>query len=86
MCSVDLRNHGDSPWSSRNDMKAVVADISRFLDKQGIKKINLIGHSLGGKVAVHYALNNVSHEFLLLELIILKLSKKALSKVSLQFI
>lgn len=58
VCAVDLRNHGDSPWNNRSDVAALAVDIGHFLDQQNIKKVNIIGHSLGGKTAVHYTLNN----------------------------
>lgn len=58
VCAVDLRNHGDSPWSNKSDLPTMTADIAHFLDKEKIEKVNLIGHSLGGKIAVHYTLNN----------------------------
>lgn len=53
----DLRNHGDSPHSQVMDYPAMAADIRFFLDQRGIKKVNLLGHSMGGKVAMWFALN-----------------------------
>jgi len=58
VCSLDLRNHGNSPWSERADIPAMAADILAFLDARKIEKVNLVGHSLGGKVSVHFTLNN----------------------------
>jgi pimeloyl-ACP methyl ester carboxylesterase len=54
---VDLRNHGDTlPWSSSMSYEEMVRDVVRFLDAQGIDKIVLVGHSMGGKVAQAMAL------------------------------
>lgn len=58
VCAVDLRNHGDSPFNNRTDIAAMTSDIGYFLNQQNIRKVNILGHSLGGKIAVHYTLNN----------------------------
>lgn len=60
VCAVDLRNHGDSPWSNQFDIETLAIDIGHFLDQQNMRKVNLIGHSLGGKTSVHFTLNNPS--------------------------
>ena len=52
----DLRNHGDSPWGEPMDYPAMVADLLTLLDAQGIERTHLVGHSLGGKVAMWMAL------------------------------
>ncbi|CAL1274449.1 unnamed protein product [Larinioides sclopetarius] len=57
VCIVDLRNHGDSPWSDQSDVAAMAEDIKKFLDTLKVKKAIVLGHSLGGKVAVHFTLN-----------------------------
>lgn len=58
VCGVDLRNHGDSPWSNQTTLEFFTADIAHFLDEQKIEKVNLIGHSLGGRISMHYTLHN----------------------------
>ncbi|GBL73052.1 Protein ABHD11 [Araneus ventricosus] len=57
VCVVDLRNHGESPWSNEVDVGAMAEDIIHLLDKLEAKKAVLVGHSMGGKTAVHVALN-----------------------------
>lgn len=52
---VDLRNHGRSPHSEIWDYASMADDISNLSDQLNLKKINLIGHSLGGKVAMTLA-------------------------------
>lgn len=57
VCIADLRNHGDSPWSKETDIAAMAEDINRLLELLKAPKAILLGHSLGGKVAMHFSLN-----------------------------
>ena len=56
--AVDLRNHGSSPhadamrWAEMND------DLQAYLDLHSLNSVVLMGHSLGGKVAMRYACEN----------------------------
>lgn len=53
---VDLRNHGESPWSDSMDWSDMSSDLADYLETAGISEpISLLGHSLGGKVAMHFA-------------------------------
>ncbi|MDE0470569.1 MAG: alpha/beta fold hydrolase [Ekhidna sp.] len=52
---VDLRNHGKSPHSDEFNYKTMVEDIVELLDDEGLEKVNLLGHSMGGKVAMYLA-------------------------------
>jgi esterase len=52
----DQRNHGRSPHSPVFNYAALQEDLREFLEEQGIGSCILIGHSMGGKVAMHYAL------------------------------
>jgi esterase len=56
--AVDLRNHGESPHSEVFDYDAMVADLRRFSEQQGLSRIALMGHSMGGKVAMQFAFDN----------------------------
>jgi len=56
--SVDLRNHGDSPHEQEMDLPLMASDIVDLMDDLGIAKATLIGHSLGGKIAMQIALNS----------------------------
>lgn len=56
--SLDLRNHGRSPHSPSHDYPAMVADLLALLDKQGLNEVDLVGHSMGGKVAMQFALRH----------------------------
>lgn len=54
----DLRNHGQSPHSEIFDYDAMVEDLDEFIDRHSLKTPVLIGHSMGGKVAMKYTLEN----------------------------
>ena len=56
--SVDLRNHGDSPHEEAMDIPLMAADIIELMDDLRLPSAVLIGHSLGGKVAMQIALNH----------------------------
>ncbi len=52
----DLRNHGSSPWTDGMSYEAMAADVQAALAARGLDRAALIGHSLGGKVAMALAL------------------------------
>ena len=52
---VDLRNHGRSPQSELWDYPAMAEDIYLLVKRLEFNKINLIGHSMGGKVGMTLA-------------------------------
>lgn len=54
--ALDLRNHGASPWSDDMTYQAMAADVLRFIDDRGYRRVSLIGHSMGGKTAMTFAL------------------------------
>ena len=53
---LDLRNHGASPWSDVMTYPAMAADVLAFADRQRLERFFLLGHSMGGKVAMAVAL------------------------------
>lgn len=53
---VDLRNHGRSPHSEQHDYDAMADDVLRLVDELQIPTPAIMGHSMGGKVAMNYAL------------------------------
>jgi esterase len=53
--AVDLRNHGRSPHSELFDYPAMVADLHEFMERQALSAVALLGHSMGGKVAMQFA-------------------------------
>lgn len=56
--ALDLRNHGDSPHSEDMSLDAMVDDLLQLLDAKGFDQVSLLGHSLGGKVAMAAALSS----------------------------
>jgi pimeloyl-ACP methyl ester carboxylesterase len=54
--AADLRNHGQSPHSDRMDYPHLAADVTALIHALGVGRVRLIGHSLGGKVAMCVAL------------------------------
>ena len=54
--SVDLRNHGDSPHSDTMSYQEMANDIFELADHLAIDHFSIIGHSMGGKVAMYCAL------------------------------
>jgi esterase len=53
----DLRNHGRSPHGEPMDYPALAGDVRELLDRLGLGRVLLVGHSLGGKVAMWLALS-----------------------------
>jgi len=51
----DMRNHGKSPHSDEFSYEIMVQDIKEYFDAHGIENAILIGHSMGGKIAMHFA-------------------------------
>lgn len=56
--NIDLRNHGSSPWTDTMCFVEMAADLQDLLDNLKINKAHILGHSLGGKVAMGFALEH----------------------------
>jgi pimeloyl-ACP methyl ester carboxylesterase len=55
--TVDLRNHGDSPWLDTHNYHVMADDLVEVINSLNIKP-NIIGHSMGGKAAMVLALKH----------------------------
>lgn len=53
---LDMRNHGVSPHAPEMDYPLMAADVAAFMDRHGIARADLLGHSMGGKIAMWLAL------------------------------
>lgn len=53
--AVDLRNHGHSPHAASFDYASMVDDIVGFMNEHNIASSIVMGHSMGGKVAMNLA-------------------------------
>lgn len=54
--TVDLRNHGQSPWADRHDYPALADDVAALIRGPVGGSAAVLGHSMGGKVAMTLAL------------------------------
>lgn len=89
---LDVRNHGKSFHDNKHDYISMVEDLHFYVNHLGFSKINLLGHSMGGKMAMLFALN---YPLLVSHLIVVDIAPKiylpghedilyALSKVDLK--
>jgi esterase len=54
--TLDLRNHGDSPWADTMSYLEMAEDVAAFLARHGLEGATVLGHSMGGKTAMVLAL------------------------------
>ncbi len=53
--ALDLRNHGDSPHAPTHTLSDCVGDLHDWVTAHGPGPVRLIGHSMGGQVAMGFA-------------------------------
>ena len=53
---IDQRNHGQSPHHPSHTYDDMSNDLEEFMDDQKIEKAHLLGHSMGGKTVMRFAL------------------------------
>ncbi len=72
--TVDLRNHGSSPWAPTMSFAEMADDLAAFFFARQLYSAALIGHSLGGKTAMLFALH---HPALIDDLIVVDIAPAA---------
>lgn len=55
--AIDLRNHGKSPQTTNHSISLMVDDLLGLIDDLQLGQVTLLGHSMGGKVAMQFALD-----------------------------
>ncbi|KAF9238539.1 alpha beta-hydrolase [Melanogaster broomeanus] len=68
--TLDLRNHGASPHVRPMTYTHMAADVLDLCKRLSLSNISLLGHSMGGKVAMTFALNPETPTDLLKDLIV----------------
>lgn len=71
---IDLRNHGKSFHSEEMTHDDLANDILHYIDHYGVEKANLLGHSLGGKAVMQFA---IKYPIKVEKLIVVDISPKA---------
>jgi len=72
--AIDQRNHGNSPHHDEMNYSAMANDIARLMDQQGIESAHVLGHSMGGKAAMQFALHHTDR---VRKLIVVDMAPKA---------
>lgn len=70
---VDQRNHGRSFHHDEFSYEIMADDLKKYCDEHNLKQIILLGHSMGGKVAMQFA---VSYPEMVLKLIVADIGPK----------
>lgn len=73
---LDLRNHGRSPHHSEFNYEVMNEDLKEYIQDYSLQKAIILGHSLGGKVAMNLASNFPS---LLKKMIVIDIAPKEYS-------
>lgn len=71
---VDQRNHGQSPHSEEMNYEVLAEDLHEFIQANNIQKPDIIGHSMGGKAAMNFA---VKYPDMLRKLVVVDIVPKA---------
>lgn len=70
---IDQRNHGKSFHSDDFDYELLVEDLQTYIKSKKLEKVNLLGHSMGGKAAMLFA---VTYSKLIQKLIVADIGPK----------
>lgn len=70
---TDQRNHGRSPWSEEFNYTVMSNDLLEFIHQHQIENPIIIGHSMGGKIAMKFA---TEYEDLISKLIVIDIAPR----------
>lgn len=71
---VDQRNHGRSPHTEDFDYSLLAEDLKNFMEAEGMSQATIIGHSMGGKTAMQFA---VTYSEMVTSLVVVDIAPKA---------
>lgn len=71
--SVDQRNHGQSPHDEALNYKVLASDLKDFIQQHKLEKPIILGHSMGGKTAMNFA---IAHPDMVDTLIVVDIAPK----------
>lgn len=80
--AVDMRNHGNSPWTAVHDYPSMADDLAEVIGENG-GLADIIGHSMGGKASMVLALQ---HPQLVRKLTVADIAPVPYSHSQIQFI
>jgi len=75
--AIDQRNHGRSPHSPRFTYQVMMEDLHEFMEEQKLPSAYVIGHSMGGKTAMLFAL---AYPTMVDKLIVVDIAPKAYAR------
>ncbi len=73
-CALDLRNHGDSPHTASHSLADCVGDLLVWTRSHAEGPLRLVGHSMGGTVAMGFA---IAHPKLIERLVVVDVAPRA---------
>ncbi len=76
---LDQRNHGHSPHSDVHNYESMADDLLEFFNDKGIDRAHLMGHSMGGKTVMRFALQ---HPERINKLVVLDIAPKSYAAFS----
>jgi pimeloyl-ACP methyl ester carboxylesterase len=74
--AIDQRNHGRSPHSEIHSYAAMSVDLLEFFRDHGLSEAFVVGHSMGGKTAMQFALD---HPTMVRKLVVVDIAPKEYS-------